>query len=95
MPNKTFVLAVSVVLSVSLSACGTAGEKRLASDTAPSRDLSSWCQGDRAITYAQADEAGQDDPGNQFDTDETVEQAQEHNARYHAACERDDELQGD
>lgn len=61
-------------------------DQRLASDTAPSRQRSSWCQGDTPLRYAQADEPGQDDPGNRFDREETVNAAQEHNARLRAAC---------
>ena len=54
--------------------------------SASDRSRSSWCQGDREISYAAADYAGQDDPGNQMDTDETVKEIQAHNARYRAAC---------
>jgi len=52
---------------------------------------SSWCQGDGPIGYASADEAGQDDPGNRFDSDETVAEIQAHNARYRAACREPDQ----
>jgi hypothetical protein len=38
------------------------------------------------IGYAPAPAAGADDPGNRFDTDETVRELQEHNARLRAAC---------
>lgn len=60
--------------------------KTAASDITPRRDLSSWCQGDKPISFAPAPAAGANDPGNQFDTDETVRELQAHNARYRAAC---------
>ena len=90
MRNRIFALAASAAMSFMLSACATAGEKLPASDTAHSRQNSSWCQGDRPLSYAQADEAGQDDPGNTMDSDPTVEAIQAHNARYRAACPEDD-----
>ena len=90
MRNRIFAALASVVLGSMTSACWTADEKRLASDTAPSRDLTSWCQGYKPLGYAQADKAGQDDPGNLFDTDETVEAIQIENARYRAACPEGD-----
>lgn len=85
-PNRIFAVLASVVLASTISACSTTGEKLPASDTSPSRETSSWCQGDGPIGYASADEAGQDDPGNRFDSDETVADIQTHNARYRAAC---------
>lgn len=89
MPSKTFAALASAALLVTSSACSTATDQRLASDTAPSRDRSSWCQGDATIRYTQADSAGQNDPGNTLDTDKTVTAIQEHNARYRAACPDD------
>ena len=86
MLSKTFAALASAALLATSSACSTVTDQRLASDTAPSRDRSSWCQGDTTIRYAQADAAGQDDPGNRFDRDETVTAIQEHNARLRAAC---------
>ena len=81
MPNRTFALAASAALLALLSACKTAGDPSLASDTSPTRGNSSWCQGDAPI-HAQADRAAQDNPGNQLDSDETVTAVQEYNARY-------------
>ena len=85
-PNRIFAALASVALSVTMTACATVGTKAPASDTTPTRPHSSWCLGDRTISYLNADEAGQDDPGNRFDTDETVKEIQAHNARYRAAC---------
>jgi len=48
--------------------------------------LSSWCQGDRPISYQAAPAEGVDDPGNVYDSDETILEIQTHNARYRAAC---------
>lgn len=62
-----------------LTACATAE---------PPKTASSACTALRALTYANA-KAGQeqaDDPGNRFDTGETVAQVQEHNARWRALC---------
>ena len=86
MRNRIYALAVSAALSVMLGACSTVTDPRPASDTSPSRSNSSWCQGDGPIRYRQADEAGQDDPGNTMDSDPTVEAIQAHNDRYRAAC---------
>lgn len=86
MPSKIFASAASAVLLVTTSACATRGTLPAASDTAPSRSLSSWCQGDRPVRYNPAPEAGIADPGNRYDSDETVTELQEHNARYRAAC---------
>lgn len=86
MLHRNFALAVSAVLLATLGACSTAGTKPLASDSTPARDLSSWCQGDRPVSYAPAPVAGVDDPGNRFDTEETVRELQQHNARLRAAC---------
>ena len=84
MLKKTYALAASAALLVTTSACKTVGDEPPAS--AIDRSRSSWCQGDSTIGYAQADQAGQDDPGNELDTDETVAEIQAHNARYRAAC---------
>jgi len=86
MPNRIFAVLAIAMLAVTSSACSTTGERLPASDTAPSRRNSSWCQGDRPIGYASADRPGQHDPGNELDSDETVRAIQEHNARLRAAC---------
>ena len=86
MPNKIYAALASAALLASTSACSTTGTSEPASDTVPRRELSSWCQGDRAVSYAAAPEAGAADPDNRYDTEETVRELQEHNARYRAAC---------
>ena len=82
MPKKTFV--VSAMLIASLSACKTAETQPGVSVTDRSR--SSWCQGDRLLSYTPAEAAGMDDPRNERDTDATVAEIQAHNARLRAAC---------
>lgn len=47
----------------------------------------SLCQVDRPQTFAVAPKADQDDPGNKYDTEETVKNLIAHNARLKAACE--------
>lgn len=86
MRKPIFAALASAALLVTNSACSTVTGPPPASDTGPARKNSSWCQGDGPIRYAQADEAGQDDPGNRFDREETVTAVQEHNARLRAAC---------
>ena len=84
MLSKKSAVVVSATLAAMLTACETTGGKEPASASA--RPNSSWCQGDSELGYAAADSAGQDDPGNQMDTDETVKEIQAHNARLRAAC---------
>lgn len=86
MPKNSLKALASAALLALTSACSTTGTSEPASDTAPQRSLSSWCQGDRTISYQAAPEAGVDDPGNVFDSDETVAEVQAHNARLRAAC---------
>ncbi len=87
MRNRICALAVSAALSGMLGACATVSDPKPASDT--NRSLTSWCQGDTLLRYRQADHAGQDDPGNTMDSDPTVAEIQEHNARLRAACPKD------
>lgn len=86
MPKKLYAVLASAALLASTSACATRETPLAASDIAPSRQLSSWCQGDRTIRYNPAPAAGVADAGNRFDSDETVAELQEHNARLRAAC---------
>ena len=86
MLKKPFALLVSAALLASISACSTTGTNPPASDIAPRRDMTSWCQGDRTISYQAAPAAGVDDPDNIFDSDETVAEIQKHNARLRGAC---------
>ena len=80
------MLGATAMLLAMPSACATVADPPPANATDRSR--SSWCQGDSPISYAQTDHAGQDDPGNQFDSDETVAEIQAHNARREAACRK-------
>lgn len=66
------------------SACAGRGAAPAA---AVSVSETSLCQIDRALTYSVAPAAGANDPGNAYDTDDTVRQAIAHNARLRAACE--------
>ena len=84
MRNRIFALAVSAALMAMSSACATVADPKAASDT--DRARSSWCQGDRLISFSPADRAGQDDPGNQFDSEPTLAEVRAHNARLRAAC---------
>ena len=84
MPNKTYAWAASAVLLGTLNACATPGPKPGANGS--DRSATSWCLGDRPISYEPADYAGQDDPGNVFDSEATVAEIQAHNARLSAAC---------
>lgn len=88
MRRKSLMLLASAALIVSTSACKTAADQKVAS--ASDRSNGSWCQGDRLIRYSPADSVGQDDPGNTFDSDETVAEIQQHNARLRAACPEGD-----
>lgn len=50
------------------------------------RTVSDFCLNDREVKYSVAAEPGQDDPGNQFDSDETVKDLIEHNAVWRRLC---------
>jgi hypothetical protein len=50
------------------------------------RTVSDFCLNDREVKYAVAAAPGQDDPGNQLDTDETVKDLIEHNAVHRRLC---------
>lgn len=51
------------------------------------RTVSDFCLNDREVKFSVAATPGQDDPGNQFDTDETVKDLIEHNAVLRRLCE--------
>ena len=91
MLNRIFALLATVASGAMTAACATVTDVPRASDTSPSRENSSWCQGDAPIRYRQADRADQDDPGNRLDSDATVTAIQEHNERYRPACPDDSE----
>ena len=67
------------------------GNLPTASDTTPTRANSSWCQGDTFIRYNPKPLEAVETDMNEYDTDETVEQAQTHNARLRAACAEEDD----
>lgn len=69
--------AIPSLALVMTSACGQPERPKTVSD---------FCLNDRAITVAPAAAAGQDDPGNRFDSDETVNQVLEHNAVFDRLC---------
>lgn len=50
------------------------------------RTVSDFCLNDREVKYAVAPAPGQDDAGNQFDTDATVKDLIEHNAVRRRLC---------
>lgn len=59
------------------SACGQPERPKTVSD---------FCLNDRPITIDPAPAPGADDPGNRFDSDETVNQVLEHNAVHRRLC---------
>lgn len=76
-PLKTFALAA--VLSFTLTACGQPETPRTVSD---------FCLNGKIISLSVAPGKDADDPGNQYDTDETVEEVLAHNAALVAACKK-------
>lgn len=84
MPNRicaALALAVSLLLT---SACATTATEPPAKTSDRSR--SSWCQGDREISYSQRGRAQAETEANAFDTEETVAEIRAHNSRLRAAC---------
>ncbi len=59
------------------SACGQPETPKSASD---------FCLNERRISIAPAPEPGQDDPGNTFDSEQTVQEVLEHNAVFDRLC---------
>lgn len=51
------------------------------------RTVSDFCLNDREVKFSVAAAPGQDDPGNAFDTDQTVADLIEHNAVLRRLCE--------
>lgn len=51
------------------------------------RTASDFCLNDREVKFSVAGTPGQDDPGNSFDTDQTVADLIEHNAVHRRLCE--------
>lgn len=50
------------------------------------RTVSDFCLNDREVKYSVAPSNGVDDPGNQYDTDETINDLIEHNAVLRRLC---------
>lgn len=72
--KKSALLAVALATT---SACGQPERPRTVSD---------FCLIDRKVTVEPAPAAGTDDPGNQWDTDETVHAILEHNSIHERIC---------
>lgn len=70
--------AIPAIVLLMTSACGQPDAPRTVSD---------FCLNDRAIKFDPAPAAGADDPGNTYDTDQTVLDLIEHNAVFHRLCE--------
>lgn len=69
--------ALLAIGCATISACGQPERPRTASD---------FCLVDQRLTIEPAPAAGVDDPGNRFDTDETVKQVLEHNEVHDRLC---------
>ncbi|WP_165913367.1 hypothetical protein [Novosphingobium sp. ST904] len=69
--------AMAAALLSMTSACGQPEPPRTASD---------FCLVSKRLTAEPAPAAGQDDPGNRFDTDETLSEVIEHNQVYDRLC---------
>ncbi|NLR72863.1 hypothetical protein HGI47_18465 [Novosphingobium sp. ERN07] len=52
----------------------------------PPKTVSDFCLNDRRISIEPAPAAGTTDPGNQWDTEQTVAEALEHNAVHDRLC---------
>ena len=64
-------------------------QARVAQAPVASVSETSICQIDTPQSFSVAPEAGQDDPGNRYDTDATIRNLIAHNARLAAACPKD------
>lgn len=53
------------------------------------RTVSDFCLNDREVKFAVAPSSGGDDPGNQYDTDETTADLIEHNAVLRRLCRKE------
>lgn len=67
-----------MTLLVTTSACVTPAPLRIVTDTS--------CTAFHAIGFAQLPAGQKDDPGNKADSDTTVAEVMDHNARYDALC---------
>lgn len=68
-----------VLVLLTASACGQRETLRTVSDT---------CLTMKVVRFNPAPAAGSDDPGNQYDTDETVKDLIEQNAVWRKLCEK-------
>lgn len=75
MPRR--LLAVTL-MCVGLAACATPAPLKIVTDTS--------CTSFAAISYAQLAKGQVDDPGNRADSDVTVAEIDQHNARWDALC---------
>lgn len=76
--KKSARLALPAIALAMLSACGANGERP--------KSVSDFCLNSQRITVSVAPATGANDPGNKFDTDETVNQVFEHNAVVDRLC---------
>jgi len=75
--KKSAGLMLLATACVTTSACGQPERPRVVSD---------FCTVDQRLTVEVAPGPGVDDPGNQFDTDETVNQVLGHNEVHDRLC---------
>lgn len=74
---RAMPFVIPVILLAMTSACGQPERPRTVSD---------FCQVAQRISAEPAPSIGADDPGNRFDTDETLMQVLEHNGVVDALC---------
>lgn len=67
-----------LLLAFPIAACAATPPAPVVIDTS--------CSTFRAISYAQLPAGQVDDPGNKADSDETVAEIDQHNAKYDASC---------
>lgn len=75
LPVKRY--AIPLVALAMTSACGQPERPRTVSD---------FCLSDRKLTIEPAPAVGVDDPGNQWDSEQTVADVLEHNAVHQRLC---------
>lgn len=76
--------ATTLIMLATVSAC--AARQTPPPATASDTEQTSLCLIDREIAVNVSPAIGIDDPGNQWDSEPTLEQVFEHNARLRAAC---------
>jgi hypothetical protein len=70
-------IAIALTISAGLTACGEAE---------PLRTVDTGCLVFKPIRYANAPTGQVDDPGNKFDSAETIAEIDEHDAVYERLC---------